>query len=671
MALTSGTRLGPYAITARIGVGGMGEVYRATDTTLDRQVAIKVLPESLASDAERIARFEREAKTLASLNHPNIATVYGFEKSSGVHALVMELVEGPTLADRIAKGAIPVDDALPIAKQIAEALETAHEQGIIHRDLKPANVKLRPDGVVKVLDFGLAKALEPTGAMSPGLSQSPTITTPAMTRAGMILGTAAYMSPEQARGKPVDRRSDIWALGCVLYEMLTGRHTFPGEDVTDILGAVLHKEPDWTALPETTSASIRTLLRRCLQKDKDRRSRDAAEIRLQIEETLTAPATETPSVRKAAPPTPLLRRAMPLVLASLVVGAIIAGLTVWNLRPTPVPRPISRLAVQLPPGDRIEVSLRPLVAISPDGSHVVYAGSAAGGQLNLRRLDSPEIRPIPGTQGGSNPFFSPDGQWLGFFASQKLMKVALSGGPALTLCDALQVWGATWGPDDTIVFSGLDADGRSRLFEVPAAGGMPTALTQPASAGGAFGHAWPEFLPGGNTLLFTSATSNSMDNAQIEALNLESGERRVLVQGGTYPRYAPTGHLVYHRDGALMAVPFDPDRVEVTGAPAPVLEGVMSSLTAGGVPTGSGVAQFGFSRTGSLVYLAGGAQADERTLVWVDRTGAVEPLVAPPRAYVHPALITGRQTDWRQDYGRNDRHLDLRHSAGHIDAADV
>ena len=510
MALTSGTRLGPYAITARIGVGGMGEVYRATDTTLDRQVAIKVLPESLASDAERIARFEREAKTLASLNHPNIATVYGFEKSSGVHALVMELVEGPTLADRIAKGAIPVDDALPIAKQIAEALETAHEQGIIHRDLKPANVKLRPDGVVKVLDFGLAKALEPTGAMSPGLSQSPTITTPAMTRAGMILGTAAYMSPEQARGKPVDRRSDIWALGCVLYEMLTGRHTFPGEDVTDILGAVLHKEPDWTALPETTSASIRTLLRRCLQKDKDRRSRDAAEIRLQIEETLTAPATETPSVRKAAPPTPLLRRAMPLVLASLVVGAIIAGLTVWNLRPTPVPRPISRLAVQLPPGDRIEVSLRPLVAISPDGSHVVYAGSAAGGQLNLRRLDSPEIRPIPGTQGGSNPFFSPDGQWLGFFASQKLMKVALSGGPALTLCDALQVWGATWGPDDTIVFSGLDADGRSRLFEVPAAGGMPTALTQPASAGGAFGHAWPEFLPGGNTLLFTSATSNSI-----------------------------------------------------------------------------------------------------------------------------------------------------------------
>ena len=635
MALSPGTWLGHYEVLGHIGSGGMGEVYRARDNKLQREVALKLLPKAFAQDPERLARFRREAQVLAQLNHTNIAAIYSVEQSGETHFLVMELAPGETLRDRIKRGPVPIEEALDIAKQIAAGLEAAHEKPIVHRDLKSANVKGTPEGVVKILDFGLARAFA-ADAGSSDPADSPTLT--GMTAPGTILGTAAYMSPEQARGKTVDKRTDIWALGCVLYEMLTGKHAFEGEDVTDILASVVKSEPDWQALPEATPTKVRELLRRCLQKDKDRRSRDAAEIQLQIQEALEAPAPETPTVPKAAPPVPLWRRPIPLVLASLAVGAIIAGLALWNLRPTP-PQPVTRFAVQLPPEDRIQTTFSSSVAISPDGSHVVYTGPGADRQLYLRSLDSPEANPIPGTEGGDNPFFSPDGQWIGFFASRKLMKVAVSGGPALTLCDAPNVAvGATWGPDDTIVFSADNAEGRSSLFRVPAAGGMPTMLTQPDAA-----NLWPEFLPGGNTLLFMSATSNNMDNAQIEALNLETGERRVLVQGGTYPRYAPTGHLIYHQAGTVMAVPFDVDRLEVTGASAPVLEGVMSSLTAGGIPSGTGVAQFDFSRTGSLVYIAG-TQAAESTLVWVDEAGAVEPLSAPPRNYLRPTLSPdGRQ----------------------------
>ena len=659
MTLKPGSWLGHYEVLAHIGTGGMGEVYRARDNKLQREVALKLLPKAFAQDPERVARFRREAQMLAQLNHPNIAAIYSVEQTGDTHFLVMELAPGETLRDRIKRGPIPIEEALDIAKQIAAGLGCAHEKPIVHRDLKPANIKVTPAGVVKILDFGLARAFAAdTGSSDP--ADSPTLT--GMTEPGVILGTAAYMSPEQARGKTVDKRSDIWALGCVLFEMLTGKHAYDGEDVTDILASVVKSEPDWTSLPAATPTKVRELLRRCLQKDKDRRSRDAAEIQLQIQETLEAPATEETRVAKAAPPAPLWRRAMPFVLTGLATAAIAVGVTVWNRPATPASRPVSRLAVPLPPEDRIQVVFNPSVAISPNGSHVVYEGAGGGGQLYLRSLDSPEVKSIPGTLGGYSPFFSPDGQWLGFFVPGKLMKVALNGGPTLTLCDACGGGGGTWGPDDSIVFSARSAEGSRNLFRVSAAGGMPTTLTQPDSAKGETEHAWPEFLPDGKTLLFAILMGNNWDNAQIAALNLETGERRMLLQGGTYPRYAPTGHLVYHRAGTVMAAPFDANRLEVTGAPAPVLEGVMSSITNAVIPTGTGAAQFGFSRTGSLVYVAG-LRTDERTLVWIDRNGTVQPLGAPPRAYVRPALspdgrqvavdIQGQTTDiWVYDVER-------------------
>ena len=663
MALAPGVRLGPYEIVSALGAGGMGEVYKARDTRLDRMVAIKVLPEHVATDSELKQRFEREAKTISSLNHPHICTLHDVGSQDGIDFLVMEHLEGETLADRLRKGALPLDQALQTAIQIADALDKAHRQRIVHRDLKPGNIMLTKAGA-KLLDFGLAK-LRPAGAAGAvGLSEAPTISSP-LTGAGSILGTFQYMAPEQLEGQEADARTDIFAFGAVVYEMVTGKKAFEGKSQASLIGAIMNSEPTPISnLQPMSPPTLDRVVKKCLAKSPDRRWQSAQDLHDELQWITEAGSqVGAATLAVAAPLGAAWRRAMPLVLASLAVGAIIAGLAVWNLQPTPVSPPVSRFAIPLPPEDRVEVRFRGSVAISPDGSQVVYAGSAAGGQLNLRRLDSPEVSPILGTQGGQAPFFSPDGEWLGFWASGKLMKVAVNGGPALTVCDPCDIFGATWGPDDTIVFSSVDADGRSRLFQIPAAGGVPTALTQPASAGGEFGHAWPEFLPGGNTLLFTSATSNSMDAAQIEALNLESGERRVLVQGGTYPRYAPTGHLVYHRAGTLMAVPFDPDSVEVTGEPAPVLEGLLPGLTNATFPTGSGVAHFGFSRTGSLVYLAGGEQAGERPLVWVDRTGAVESLGAPPRNYVRPTLspdgrqialnIAGDPTDvWVYDIAR-------------------
>ena len=369
MSLTPGTRLGPYEVTAQIGVGGMGEVYRARDVKLQRDVAIKVLPTAFAHDAERLARFEREARTLASLNHPNIAQVHGLEQADGVQALVMELVEGPTLADRITRGAIPVDEALPIATQIAEALEAAHEQGIIHRDLKPANIKVRPDGTVKVLDFGLAKALEPTGAISPGMSQAPTITTPAVTQHGVILGTAAYMSPEQARGKAVDKRSDVWAFGCVLFEMLAGKRAFGGDDISDTLANVLKTEPDWNRLPAAVPARVRQAIRACLQKDPKQRIGDAQSVRLALEGLFETGMSQAAEALRA--PQPAWRRALPLALASLVTAAIV-GVGVWSLLPSAEPPLVNRFDYVLPEGQRFTSADRPVMAFSSDGRHFVY-----------------------------------------------------------------------------------------------------------------------------------------------------------------------------------------------------------------------------------------------------------------------------------------------------------
>jgi serine/threonine-protein kinase len=467
--MTPGTRLGPYEVIAPIGVGGMGEVYRATDTNLKRQVAIKVLPESVAGDAERLARFQREAEVLASLNHPHIAQIHGLERSHTIIALVMELVEGPTLADRIAQGAIPVDEALPIAKQTAEALEAAHEQGIIHRDLKPANIKVRPDGTVKVLDFGLAKAMEPN-AVSPRASKSPTITSPAMTEPGIILGTAAYMSPEQARGRLVDKRTDIWAFGCVLYESLTGRRPFEGEDVPLTLSNVLQREPDWDAIPREVPALLMTFLRRCLAKDPRQRVRDMGDIRLALDGAFGLAVTATPN---AAHQSYLAR---PSSVAVAMIGVmVVTALTTWIVTgrgPAPM-APVTRTSVVLPPTHVPSNFGQRVLAISPAGTHVVYV---ANQQLYVRALDELEARPLTGTEetSPSDPFFSPDGQWIGFYSNRDraMQKVELRGGAAVRLAMAQPTNVASWGEDHGIVYG---QEGRA-IFRLSETGGHAEVL---------------------------------------------------------------------------------------------------------------------------------------------------------------------------------------------------
>jgi eukaryotic-like serine/threonine-protein kinase len=480
LALTPGTRLGPYEVTAQIGVGGMGEVYRATDTNLKRSVAIKVLPTSVAADAERLTRFQREAEVLAALNHPNIAAIYGLERSEATTALVMELVEGPTLADRIAQGAIPLDEALPIAKQVAEALEAAHEHGIIHRDLKPANIKLRPDATVKVLDFGLAKAMEPVGP-APNVSQSPTITTPAMTQAGMILGTAAYMSPEQARAKPVDKRTDIWAFGCLLFEMLTGRRAFMGEDVSETLATVLKGEPDWTALPTTTPPAIRSLLRRCLQRAPDRRLRDISDARFQIEDALNEP----PAFGAPAPPG---KRGMRLLWAggALAVVVATAGAT-WYSKPSPPEADEVRLDISTPP-----TTDPTSIAISPDGRTIVFTALSNGEEeLWLRSLSHPAARALPGTKGAVYLFWSPDSVSIGFFADAQLKRIDVESGAVQTLAaNAGGPLGGAWNGDDTILFTPFPA---SPVVRIPATGGAATPMSQVNAE--AQNHRFPRVLP--------------------------------------------------------------------------------------------------------------------------------------------------------------------------------
>jgi serine/threonine protein kinase len=625
--IPAGTRLGSYEITAPIGAGGMGEVYRAHDTKLERTVAIKVLPEAFAEDPDRLARFQREARLLAALNHPNIATIHGLEQSSGTHYLVMELVPGETLAERIRRaGSIPCEEALTIAEQMAGALEAAHDKGIIHRDLKPANVKVTPAGAVKVLDFGLAKAF--TGEDSDAdPSNSPTLSH-GRTLQGVILGTAAYMSPEQAKGKAVDKRTDLWAYGCVLYEMLTGRRAFDGEDVTDILAAVVKAEPDWTRLPTTTPAGIRTLLRRCLRKDRTLRMRDAGDARLEIQEALSAP-----DIDRSPPPGDRIptrvRHRLPVAVGAVIVGALISGLAAWHLKPTPplLPRPVSRTVIPLPPGTRLPGSPQPSLTISPDGTQLAFVATQGGRQrLYLRALNSLETRTLPDTEGAVSPFFSPDGQWLGFFAGGHLKKISVNGGAAISLCDTPAGYGASWGTQDTIVFSVPGAV----LEQVPAEGGSPQALTHLAA--GEAVHFLPEFLPGGRAVLFSAGPQ-----LRVAVYSMDTGERRDLVQSATSAHYVRPGYLVYAQPagGTLMAVPFDAERLEVTGEAAPVVEGVRQSII------GPSLAQYISSNTGSLVYVAEGTAPADRTLVWVDRQGVAQPLPAPRRAYFFPRLSPG------------------------------
>jgi serine/threonine protein kinase/Tol biopolymer transport system component len=630
MTIAPGTRLGSYEVVAQIGAGGMGEVYRAHDTKLARDVAIKVLPANFVNDPERLSRFQREARMLAALNHTNIGTIHGLEQSGGTTYLVMELVSGETLAERVKTGPLPIEEALKIAVQIAEALEAAHEKSIIHRDLKPANVKVTPEGKVKVLDFGLAKAFTGDGA-NDDPSNSPTLSA-AATMQGTILGTAAYMSPEQARGKSVDKRTDIWAFGCVVYELLTGKQAFHGESTTEILAAVLRGEPDWQALPETTPLSIRVLLRRCLQKEMNKRARDAGDARIEIEEALATPVTV--ELTTAAPTKgfhALGRRALILSVGIFFLGAAIAGIAVWNVKPTlsPTPQVVSRFTITLPQGQQLAgLYSGPALALSPDGTRLAYIARQGGvQQLYLRAMDSLESTPIPDTEGAVNPFFSPDGQWVGFFAGGKLKKIPVSGGSALTLGNAAYTDGASWGSRAMIAFPPTAA---SALQQVSDAGGTLQPLTRLEK--GEVSHRWPEFLPGGKAVLFAAANDGiNYANTEVAVQSVGTGERTNLIQGGTQPRYAPSGHLVYVQRGSLMAMPFDPQQLTATGTAVPVVGGVLQTAS-------SGAAQYAISATGSLVYVPGGVQSPQSRLVWVSRNGAEQPVAAPMHSYFVPRL---------------------------------
>ena len=623
MALAPGTRLGSYEVVAQIGAGGMGEVYRAHDTKLSRDVAIKVLPANFVNDPERLSRFQREARMLAALNHPNIATIYGLEQSGEMACLVMELVPGETLAERVTAGPLPIEEALKIAVQIAEALEAAHEKSIIHRDLKPANVKVTPEGKVKVLDFGLAKAFEGDSA-SEDMSNSPTLSR-AATMQGVILGTAGYMSPEQARGKAVDKRTDIWAFGCVLYELLTGKQAFHGETFTDITAKILTSEPDWQVLPAETPEQIRPLLRRFLQKDKTLRLRDAGDARLEIQDALSAP----PPAQHASATTGWFsmgwRQSVVLGLAAAAVLAT-GGVAVWNLRSgqTSQPRLITRTVVTLPPGDQLAALEGPAIAISPDGRQIAYVAEHVGTrEIFLRGLDSLDPSPVPDTEGATSIFFSPDGQWLGFVAHGFLRKIRLSVGSAVTLSFDPVPSGATWGSNGTIIFVPNQGSG---LQQMPEAGGASKALSEFATRGN--GMFWPEFLPDGKAVLFVA--NRGAANTWIRAGFLGSREARDLVTDGTAPHYAASGHLIYAQRGNLMAAPFDPQRLQITGPAAPVSEGILQNGFNGAV-------QYAVSRTGTLVYIPGGNLAAER-LVWVTRTGTEQALASPQRGYINPRI---------------------------------
>ena len=634
MALAPGTRIGSYEVVAQIGAGGMGEVYRARDTRLKREVALKILPDSFANDPDRLARFQREAEVLASLSHPNIAVIHGLEE----RALVMELVEGEDLAQRIARGALPLDEALAIAKQIADALDAAHEQGIIHRDLKPANIKRRDDGTVKVLDFGLAK-LGPGGADSlsaPGATHSPTLSL-AFTGVGMILGTAAYMSPEQARGKTVDKRADIWAFGCVLFEMLTGRRAFDGADATEMIAAVVRAEPEWSALPSATPPKLIAILKRCLQKDPRVRARDIGDLRFELDEVSRAPAPGDTST--AIPRAPLWRRAIPYAAVVLVTVGLTASVASL-LRPAAPDRPVARFAINLPDNERFSNTGRHAVAISPDDAYIVYG---ANGRLNLRRLDQLVATPIRGTEGAvtslveaaRNPFFSPDGQWIGFWQNGHLKKVSVTGGSAVALCEADNPWGASWSEDDSIVFG----QGPKGIMRVAAAGGTPELVVKVDSGESAHG---PQMLPAGRAILFTLRPSGAQtwDESRIVVQSLTTGERKEIIKGGSDARYLPTGHLVYALESTVLAVPFDVDTLNVTGGPVPVLEMV---ARAGGIATGA--AHFSVSARGTLVYIedVGAVAAASRTLTWVDRNGREAAIKAPAQAYRSPRLSADGQ----------------------------
>jgi serine/threonine protein kinase len=631
MSLVIGTRLGAYEVTSSLGAGGMGEVFRARDTKLNRDVALKILPEAFAADPERLARFTREAQTLAALNHTHIAHIYGLERLEGAPAfIVMELVEGEDLAARITRGTLPLDEALPIARQIAEALEAAHDKGIVHRDLKPANVMLTADGQVKVLDFGLAKALEGGAVSTVGApytaSLSPTLTTPAMTAAGMILGTAAYMSPEQAKGRAVDKRSDVWAFGCVLYEMITSRRAFEGEDVSDTLATILKGEPAWDALPATVPPHVRALVEGCLKKDRQLRIGDISTALFLLHQPALTFGAQQASVA-IAPAQPLWKRALPLA-ATAVVAAAITGAVAWSIRP-PAPQPtITRFSIGLPEGQVFANTGRQVLAISRDGSRIVYR---ATGGLYLRSLADLEARPIPGTDSVTvtNPVFSPDGQSIAFHQANALKRIAAIGGAAVTICPADNPFGMTWDHDE-ILFGQVNKG----IMRVSANGGKADVVVGVKGDERMHG---PQLLPGGEAILFTLAAGLGPDmweTSQIVVQSLKSGERKTLVSGGTDARYLPTGHIVYAFGGVVFAVRFDAKRLALVGGPVPVIEGVSRAINS------TGTAQFSVADNGTLVFVPGPAvtSASQQDVAFRDRQGTVQPLKLPPAPYEHPRV---------------------------------
>ncbi len=634
MNLEPGRDLLHYRIVEKIGEGGMGEVWKALDTTLDREVAVKFIPEQFAKDGERLARFVGEARMLAALNHPGIAAIYGLHESEGRRFIAMELVPGEDLAQRLARGPLAVKDAIDVARQVADALEAAHEQGVVHRDLKPANIKRTPEGKIKVLDLGLAKALTHEIFSDPAsLSVSPTVTS-AGTVAGTLLGTAAYMSPEQAKGRPVDRRADIWAFGVVLYEMLTGKRLFEAETVSETLAAVLRDEVLLEDLPEGVPAPVSNLIRRCLDRDPRTRLRDIGEARIALSpDSLAGGAAAAEPAEAVVAEVPARgSRALPWILVILL--GIVAAFSLWRGSTGPADdRELLSLVAPIPndlhlPGDQMGV-----MALSADGKTLALVlESDTDKMLYVRRLDSAELVRMPGTEGASTPVFSPNGEWIAFFADNKLKKVPVAGGAPVTLCDSTgSNRGADWGTDDFIVFS---PHYTRPLMRVSGAGGEPTALTTVDRAKGERTHRWPQAVPNEDLVLFTVGTMDSpesYDDAQIQAIRPSTGEQRTVLEGASTARYVPSGHLVFGREGFLFAVPFDVDSLEVRGKPVPVMENVMGMRS-------SGVVHVGFARNGLMAYIAGSPRSRQSRLVWRSRDGARRPLGANVAGYLNPRI---------------------------------
>ena len=625
MALNPGSRIGPYEILSTLGAGGMGQVYRAKDTRLGRIVAVKAMHESFAQDPERVARFQREAQLLASLNHPNIAAIHGVEELQGARFLVLEFVDGRPLSDILQGGAPPFADAMAIARQIAGALATAHERGIIHRDLKPGNVMVTPDGQVKVLDFGLGKAIEGEASQAgePGgpPANSPTMTM-AATQAGIILGTAGYMSPEQAKGRIADKRSDVWAFGCVLFELLTGKRAFDGEDVTEILAAIVRGEPEWTALPATIPEPVRDLVHRCLIRNRTERIGDMSVVQFLLNER----ASGAMPVSSALPARGGRSFGLPMV-AGLVAAAVVitAGVpSLWPRAGAPATAArVARLSIAVPDGDVTSLNMAP-VAVSPDGSATVYVASRDNKvQLFLRVLAEPEARALPGTDNARSPFFSPNGQWIGFFAQGKLKKITVGGAALQDVADAPDARGGTWGADDTIYFAPTNV---SSIWKAPAGGGGGTEFIPLDRTKGEVSLRWPQLLPGDQSMLFSVWTGPGLDESQIVEQSLTSNERHLLMRGGHTPRYVSPGFLTYGRLDRLFAVPWRPGVRDLSG---------VVPLTLSETPRleNEGSSAFAVSTDGTLVYVAGDPARLAQKIVWVDRAGKTESLPLPGREF--------------------------------------